>query len=227
MDIVGGAQQAALAITAALFAQKMTGEGRYIDVSMTHGVLALMATTLSATLANGESPKRGEDILTGLMPFYDVYETKDNRYMALGAIEYKFWERFCTATEKTPWLRRHLSFGEEAEKLRSDLQELFRSKSLAEWTQLADEIDCCLSPVWSIQEALASELIQMQGMEQKCAHPSEGEVTYLLMPTRFANTEAINLTNAPQQGEHTEQILNDYGYSQLILEELRKNAIIK
>jgi alpha-methylacyl-CoA racemase len=101
-DSIGGTLNAAMGILAALVQQKMTGEGQYIDVAMMDGVLA-HATTSLAQINNGE-----HGFLTGALPCYAIYETSDNKYMALGALEFKFWERFCKTINRTDLVEHHL-----------------------------------------------------------------------------------------------------------------------
>jgi crotonobetainyl-CoA:carnitine CoA-transferase CaiB-like acyl-CoA transferase len=162
-DILGGSLTALAAILAAVIAQQRTGQGQYLDVAMLDGLLASAPIALSTLLAMGQSLPRGQDLLTGAMPFYDVYETADGRWMALGALEFKFWERFCQAVARPDWVAKHYVFGDEATALRAEVASLFRGKTQAEWTALLEPAQCCCTPVLTLAEALEHPQVQSRG----------------------------------------------------------------
>ena len=91
-----GALQSTIAILGALVGRGQTGQGAYLDVAMADAVLAWQSQALTA-LNRGDTPARGQNLLTGGAAFYSVYETKDARFVSLGAIETVFWENFCRA----------------------------------------------------------------------------------------------------------------------------------
>ena len=95
-DIAGGALYAALGITSALFRRERTGVGAHLDISMTEGALSLAIPALATISAGGEAP-RGQGMLTGGIAAYNVYETRDERYLAVGSLEPKFWAGFVQA----------------------------------------------------------------------------------------------------------------------------------
>jgi hypothetical protein len=89
-----------LGVLAAVIGAKTTGQGSHVDVAMTDAVLAHNIFPLVATLAQGKPAPRGADLLTGGVPCYAVYRTADDRYLAVGALEPKFWQVFCAAIER-------------------------------------------------------------------------------------------------------------------------------
>ena len=96
-DLLGGAATAAIAILAALLPARTRGEGRYLDVAMADGALAHNVFALHALEQHGATAPRGEDLLTGGVPCYGVYATRDGRFLAVGALERKFWQALCDA----------------------------------------------------------------------------------------------------------------------------------
>jgi len=96
-DLLGGSLTAAMGILAALVDAQVHGRGRYIDVSMTDSVMAHAVLALATLTSSGRTAPRGEDLLSGGVPCYNYYRTQDGRYLAVGALEAKFWERLCEA----------------------------------------------------------------------------------------------------------------------------------
>ncbi len=94
-DLLGGTLTAVMGILAALLDAKSSGRSRYVDVAMTDSVLAHAIFPLLGLLERGKAPIRGTGMLDGGLPCYNVYRTQDGRYMAVGALERKFWETLC------------------------------------------------------------------------------------------------------------------------------------
>ncbi|MCS7073672.1 MAG: CoA transferase, partial [Bacteroidia bacterium] len=171
-DIVGGSLNAAFAIMVALFAQRETGKGQQIDIAMldgafTHNLIAL------ATLQNfGESLPPGSDLLTGGMPFYQTYRTADNRFLAVGAIEFKFWATFCEIIGKPELKNSHIVVGEDAHKVKNEIQATIIQKTLSNWLDLFENADCCVSPVLKLEEAMNHPQIIARDLVIKHPHPT-------------------------------------------------------
>ncbi len=218
-DIVGGSLNAAMGILAALVQQKMTGEGQYIDVAMMDGVLAHATTALSQI-------RYGKGLLTGALPCYAIYETSDNKFMALGALEFKFWERFCKTIDRNDLIPFHMVMGEDAKKTFAEVSSVFKSNTREYWTEKLKSSDCCVSPVLSLKEALNNEQVQARAMVQTINSPTEGEMQQFALPLKFSSFEFEAELPAPQRGEHTTQELLKIGYSETEIQELRDSKII-
>lgn len=93
-DFAGGSLCGVIGILLALFAREKTGEGQYVDVSMTDGAVSLMALEAAEYFRTGIVPSRGS-LSVYHSPYYDIYETKDQKLISIGAIEPQFWERLC------------------------------------------------------------------------------------------------------------------------------------
>jgi len=178
-DLLGGSQSAVQGILAALLAVKMGGPGRFVDVSMTDAVFAHNIMPLVAFNNFGKAPTPGRDLLTGGVPCYNVYRTSDGRFMAVGALEPKFWSILCDVLERPEWKRRHWAYGQvvggaDAMALKAELEAIFADNTMAAWTEKFAGQDCCVTPVLRVDEAVANPLFQMRGMISNASHPSEG-----------------------------------------------------
>ncbi|MDO9186880.1 MAG: CaiB/BaiF CoA-transferase family protein [Bacteroidia bacterium] len=219
-DVVGGSLNAAMGILAALVQQKMTGEGQYIDVSIMDGILA-HATPALAQVDHGE-----HGFLTGALPCYSIYETSDKKFMALGALEFKFWERFCKAINRADLVIFHMVAEEQAQKVFAEVSAIFESNTQQFWTDKFKDIDCCVSPILTLKESLDNEQVKARNMVQIKNYPDEGEVLQFGLPLKFSSFEFKVEMPAPLLGEHTQQELLAIGYSEIEIKQLRETKII-
>lgn len=156
-DLLGGTLAAVSGLLAALVGAQRSGQGRFVDISMTHEVWrhAVIARTEAQSL--GMVPARGRSLLNGGAACYGVYPCADGRHLAVGALEPKFWQAFCEAIGHPEWGVRHWSRGEapgsaEAVATREALAALLRTRPMAEWAAIADPVDCCVTPVLRLDE---------------------------------------------------------------------------
>ncbi len=163
-DLAGGSLSAAMGILAALLDAQRTGNGRYIDVSMTDCALAHSVIPLAALATDGEVQPRGADTLSGGLPCYGVYATSDGRYMALGALEKKFWQRFCEKIERPDLISEHLVSGAEADRVHAEVAAIFGSNTQDHWTKTFADVDCCVAPVLTLTESMENEQLQARKM---------------------------------------------------------------
>ncbi|WP_119154634.1 CaiB/BaiF CoA transferase family protein [Caldimonas tepidiphila] len=162
-DLFGGTQAALAGLLAALFAAQRSGRGRQVDVSMTHELHAHNLLARLAVLEEGRTPAHGLGLLTGGVPCYQVYATRDGRWMAVGALELKFWRAACEVLGRPEWGERHWSLGQEiggadALALQDEVAAVFATQTLAEWTERFEPVDCCVTPVLRMDEAMRHPL---------------------------------------------------------------------
>lgn len=158
-DQLGGAQTAAIGTLAAVLGAQWTGQGRWVDVSMTDAVRQHQVILGTDALADGESPAPGASLLNGGVPCYNLYRCADNRWLAVGALELKFWQGVCAVVGREDWAARHWSLGEApgseaARGLIDELGALIGSRPLAVWVERFAGADCCVTPVLGAHEAL-------------------------------------------------------------------------
>jgi len=157
-----GAMQAVNAILAALLARARTGKGVFLDISLSESLLAWQYLGLSQT-REGAEPGRGELLLNGGAACYNVYRTADDRFVALAALEQKFWYSFCASTGHPQWIpRQHEPLPQTA--LIGELQTLFVGRPLPHWQQLLGEIDCCFEPIPLMSEVASHPQIEARLM---------------------------------------------------------------
>ena len=143
-DLLGGAACAAIGILAALVGAQRTGRGRYVDVAMADASLAHNIFALHALAQWGRTLPRGEDLLTGGVPCYGVYGTQDGRWLAVGALEDKFWQALCVAVDRPDLATSAFASGEDGKRVRGELEAMFASAPLAHWVERFADVDCCV-----------------------------------------------------------------------------------
>lgn len=156
-DLLGGTLAAVSGLLAALVGAQRSGQGRFVDVSMTHEVWRHAVIAQAESRALGFVPARGSSLLNGGAACYGVYRCADGRHLAVGALEPKFWQAFCEALERPEWINRHWSRGEApgseaACQTRQWVADLLASKPMAEWVTIVDPADCCVTPVLRLSE---------------------------------------------------------------------------
>lgn len=166
-DLAGGSAMACIAVLAAVFEAQRMGQGRHLDVSMAHGLHAqlVMPKATGAMLAPllGRRPGAGEDLLNGVLPCYNLYTTQDGRHLAVGALEFKFWKAACEVFNRPDWVQRHWQRGQlpgspDCAALRAEVAQLVASQPLAVWSERFAQMDACVTPVLTLEEALAHPL---------------------------------------------------------------------
>jgi crotonobetainyl-CoA:carnitine CoA-transferase CaiB-like acyl-CoA transferase len=220
-DLLGGALVPAMGILAALLDARSTGKGRYVDVSMTDAVLAHAIFPLLGFLETGKVTARGAGMLDGGLPCYNVYRTKDARFMAVGALERKFWMTLCDILGCPELKDKHIVYGAEAEPAKARLAEIFASRTQKEWTEVFARADCCVSPILRMEEAVANEQLRARGMVVE-----EHGLTQFALPLKLSEFEFEIERTAPEAGEHTDEILREAGYEGGEIETLRREGVI-
>jgi crotonobetainyl-CoA:carnitine CoA-transferase CaiB-like acyl-CoA transferase len=143
---------------AALWHVARGGNGRFIDMSMTHASHANNVIAQVALANEGEGSRAGGGLLNGGVPCYNLYRTRDERWLAIGALELKFWETLCAALGREEWAERHWSLGQaiggpDALALTQELAAIIAGQTLEDWIALLEPLDCCASPVLTPAEA--------------------------------------------------------------------------
>lgn len=198
-DVAGGALHAAMAISMALARTARTSEGATLDISMVEA--ALSAAVLPFALR--EAFEAGQGPLVGALPGYDYYRCQDGRHMAVGALEPKFWSLFCDAVGRPDLKAAHLAFGPPAESAKAELRTLFATRTRDEWAARLEPLGCCVTPVLSLDEALAHPQLAAREFLYAVSDPQDGEMLRMGAPFRVDGTRARPKTSAPRHGEHT------------------------
>lgn len=225
-DLAGGSHTAVIGILTALLGCAQTGEGQMIDVSMTEGVLSLLPLVSTAYLNTGKAPHPGHSTLDGALPCYNIYETKDGKHVTLAALEAKFWHTFCTRVGHLELLPFHLPHGPiEREQAMEILRTLFKTRTRDEWLTELSDIDVCVGPVYSIDEALNDPQAQARGVR---VSSGKEDATFQTLPSfpRISGVEQTQHYPPPTLGEHTGEILHELGYSGAEIEQFKNEGTI-
>jgi crotonobetainyl-CoA:carnitine CoA-transferase CaiB-like acyl-CoA transferase len=224
-DLLGGTLSALGMLLAALLSAQRTGEGRWVDVAMTDGLLAHHFFA-HAELDAGGVPRAQRTLLTGGAACYRVYRTADARDLAVGALEHKFWRAFCEAIGRPQLAERHWSRGETpgspaALATIGEVAARIGELTLAEWQAALDPADCCATPVLTPAEALADPHPLARGLVRRA-----GEVTEV-GPLAQMSGLAWSPAPAPGHGEHTRAMLDGLGYAAAEIDAMVAAGIVK
>lgn len=213
---LNGALWAAFGILLALLAREQTGEGQRVDGSLLGGALACMPMAV-AHLLGGQPIERGGGILTGGLVCYNLYETRDSKYVTLGALEPQFWAAFCQAVDRDDLVPRQFAPAVAGEPTYDELRALFRTRTRQEWVEAMTGVDACFEPVCDVEEALAS--VPVQALEMASGYG-------LLPPVRLSTQPRRSPGRAPALGEHTVTLLAELGYDAATIEDLQARGVV-
>ena len=202
---------AALAVSAALMHRTATGEGRFIDLSMTDCILSWMALDI-ATAA--QEPNASRLQFLGDIPHYGVFETSDGRYISIGIVhEDHFWTRLCDVLGLDDWRdwssEKRLS---RAAAIQGKLQAVFATDTCSEWDRRLREADVPCAPIYNLDELPDDPYIQYRNPFYSLEASDRSESRQVKAPFRTDAPEAEEPLPPPVPGEHTRHVLSESGY---------------
>ena len=208
VSAIGSGLNALSGIAMALLARERTGQGQQLDVNLYATALSMQVTGISSLWGCQET---GDTPFGRTAHYYNIYQTKDKRFLTVGTIEPKFWQRFCDLIECPELEKRQFDFAHEAE-LKKLVASKIAAKTQKEWLELIGAAEFCVTPVCSLDEALRSQLTAQENMlqEQEC---DLGKLRYVSGPVKFSDAGAVISRRAPYLGEHTQEVLAALGYS--------------
>ncbi len=204
-DYAGGSLYLVVGVLAALHHARATGTGQVVDAAIVDGTAHLSAMIHGMLAAGGWQDRRAANLLDGGCPYYGTYETADGRYMAVGALEGKFYAEFLRllglddlAPARKDWTR----WGE----LRERIAAAFKSRTRAEWTAVFADSDACVAPVLSLREAPAHPHLAARG-----TFTDHGGITQPAPAPRFSATPTAVRTGPARPGADTAAVTRDWG----------------
>ena len=227
---IGAAMNGAAGMLAALYSRERTGAGSAIDVSIHEAALSWLLFPAASRLVPASGSDGRELPIYGRDACYNIYRTADDRYLALGALELKFWRAFCERIGRPDFIPLHEAQGDDRARTLADVRRIVRGKTQAEWLALFADLDVCLSPVNTLDEALADPHIVARG-----AVARQGETTFVTTPITIAGEtseaawNAARVTNvraAPVLGQHTDEVLAAAGVPAAARTALRARRVI-
>ena len=205
-DFGGGGMLMAMGLLAAYIEAKSSGKGQVVDAAMVDGSTLLMASTYALKAAGLWDGGRGSNILDGGAPWYGVYATADGRYISLAPIEPRFYAEFVRLAGLDVQALPHQLDTARWPELRQVIAQAIASKTLAEWCELLEGSDACFAPVLSMADAP-----QHPHMQARSAFVSVDGVLQPAPAPRFSRTPAAVQRPPATPGEHTADILRDWG----------------
>ena len=224
-DIGGGAQMAAIGILTALRERDRSGEGQFVDVSMSDGSLSWLAMVAARYFAEGAGPRRGGLELAGRLVCYRPYACADG-WVTLGALEPKFWAAWCRGVGREDLIENQ--FEPPGSPTHDEVAAIFVERTREQWSTFASEHDCCLEPVLELDEALQSDLVRGRHMVAELDQPgAQRPVRLLGVPVKLSRTPGDpNRKPGPALGEQTDEVLRGLGYDEAQVAALKQAGAV-
>jgi alpha-methylacyl-CoA racemase len=211
-DSAGGGMHAAMAIISALLNRFRNGEGAYLDVAATDGVLSLMSLYLDQYTATGVETKPNEAVLTGAYAWYGVYSTKDGGAISVGAIEPHFFKNLCRLLKLEQFSEAQYD-RKQQDAMKAAFQERFLTQDRDYWTDLLAAENTCVAPVLSIAEVVADKHLNARDTFMQANHPTEGEFSQLApVLAGCERKQPVHQVQAAGQ-TNTDEVLKAAGFS--------------
>jgi len=224
-DIGGGAQMAAIGILTALRERDRSGEGQFVDVSMSDGSLSWLAMVAARYFAEAAGPRRGGLELAGRLVCYRPYACADG-WVTLGALEPKFWAAWCRGVGREDLIENQ--FEPPGSPTHDEVAAIFVERTREQWSTFASEHDCCLEPVLELDEALQSDLVRERHMVAELDQPgAQRPVRLLGVPVKLSRTPGNpNRKPGPALGEQTDEVLRGLGYDEAQVAALKQAGAV-
>ena len=214
----------AYGISMALIEREKSGQGQWVKSSLLQAQLFMLDFQAARWLMKGEVPKQAGNNHPTSIPT-GVYKTRDG-YMNIAASGHKIWIRLCEALE-CPELAAHPDYatGElrsrNRDRLHAELEQRLLANDAAHWIDLFNRAGVPSGPIYSIDQAFADPQVSELGIVQKV-----GDVPYLGQPVTLSRTPSHVVSHPPDLGEHTAEVLREFGFSAAEIEQLSNQGIV-
>lgn len=220
----------AYGILVALLAREETGEGQWVQTSLLQAQIAMLDFQATRWLMEGERPQQAGNNHPTMMPT-GVYRTADG-YINLAVTGQVIWERFCGAIERTD-LVAHPDFKTAALRSRNrdalgdEINAALARHDNATWIRRFDEADVPSGPIYAVDEVFSDPQVQHLGVSQSIEAPALGRtITLLGQPVALSATPSALTVPPPEPGEHTDEILAEFGYAAEDIAALRREGTV-
>jgi alpha-methylacyl-CoA racemase len=217
---IGGAYIGMAGILAALLRRESTGEGGFVDTSLSESALPFALYNWVEALAL--SVGGGQGALTGGRACYRVYTAKDGRPVTLAALEPKFWANFCNAGNRPDLIDNYLK-PERQPTLIAAVSKIFATRAAAEWDALLSDANCCFALVDQPGDAANNPHYQWRG----ALGLFDDGTPWMRSPLRLSNSEPVLRNIVPGYGEHTGEVLAEAGFMPEEIARLDEQGIIR
>jgi len=174
---------------------------------------------------SGQFPKRGNMQLAHRYACYNTYETKDGRYISIGAVENRFWKLLCVRLDKPEYIP--LQYDDDRRKEIIDcMRAEFKQHALAEWEKILEDVDCCWAPVRTMEEVLQDSLFRKREMVLDEPGEAGSSQPVLGLPVKLSDTPGSIRTQSVSFGGSTIEILKELGYSETQIKAFEEKGVI-
>jgi len=193
---------------------------------MMDGTMALLAPAFSTFFANHHLPRRGENPTDGGIPHYNVYLTKDDKYITIGSMEPWFFANLCRTLECEQFIPHEYDSSKRAE-IHQYFTDKFRTKTRDEWFEILTKLDICVGKMYTLDEVPDDPQVRARKMVVELDTPEGGKVKQVGISVKLSDTPGSIRSLAPKLGEHTDEILADLGYQTAQIQRWREEGSIK
>lgn len=227
-DIAGGSFYTVIGVLLALAQRQKTGRGQLCDVAMMDGALSMMAYSIGEWCGLGVLPGLGNELLTGGYAFYQIYPTKDDKYVSLGAIEEKFFAGFCSKLERMDIYEQRWDKSRQREFI-ADITATMKTRTRDEWVEFFADSDICFTPVLELDEVCQHPQVKARNMVINVDNfgNSGQDLRLTGIPVKLSETPGEVKLTFPLLGEQNDEILMSVGgYTQEEVSQMRVDGII-
>jgi len=222
---IGGSMNGVIGILLALIGRNSTGIGQFIDISMTDGLLGFLSLPHYFYTRTSKPPQRANELLSHRYGCYNTYQTADGSYLAVGALEHRFWQRLCSSLGLDEYID-HQFDDERREEIIEALRSVFVQKSGDYWEHYFGDEDVCCTRVLKLEELHEHPLFRARDMVIDSKQQNRTISEILGISIKMGTTPGAIRTAPARFGEHNEEILGRLGYSEAQIDDLRTRRII-
>lgn len=220
-DYAGGSLFLVMGVLAGIIEARSSGKGQVVDTAITDGSANLMSLFYSMSRLGFWNAERESNLIDGGAYFYTVYETADAKHISLGPLEPQFYQVLVEKVGLDLEVFGGQAPPQDWPKLKGALAEVFRQKTRDEWCEILEGTDACFAPVLDYNEAIEhphnrarGTYIDVDGHQQPAPAP------------RFSRTQSATPSSPPSEGQDTDRVLADLGYSDSDIESLRSEGAL-
>jgi len=170
--------------------------------------------------------QRGDTLLSGRYPCYNVYETKDGEFISLGALEHRFWVVLCQKLGREDYIAHQFDEGEKRAEIFQFLRQTFSGKTREEWMKELKDLDVCIGKVLHLEEALNDPQVTYRQMVVEFSDSQKGRMKLLASPIKLSETPP-DIRRAPAKfGEHTDMVLQEMGFKPEEIGVMKREGVI-
>ncbi len=225
-DSAGGGMHAVIAILAALVRRGQSGEGQYLDVAATEGVLSLMALSIDQVLATGEVAGPRQTLLTGRYACYDLYRARDGKWLSVAAIEPHFYANLCKALGLEQYAAQQLDDARQDE-IRGAFQRAFAQRDRDAWVAELGPNDTCVAPVYALPELIDDAHFRARGVFAQAEHPQHGVFRQLGPVLAGGDRDQPPHRVRDAAETDTDALLGEAGLSEREIQTLRAEGVVE